>query len=66
MQHTLKAVRTRKRLSKSELARKAGVNKSTVTRIEGGQVKPLHETVMALERAMDLEPGTLKFQHASS
>lgn len=61
MQHTLKAVRTKKRMSKAELARKAGINKSTVGRIEEGLVKPLHETVTALETAMDLEPGTLVF-----
>lgn len=61
MQLTLKAARTRKRLSKAALGRKAGVNKSTVGRIEGGQVRPLHETVEALERAMELDPGTLIF-----
>lgn len=65
MQMTLKAARKAKKMSRAVLAAKAGINASTVFRIELGQVKPLHETIEQLEAAMELEPGTLKVRKAS-
>lgn len=61
MQLTLKRARERRQLTKAALAKKCGVHKSTVGRIEAGEVKPLHETVTAMEAAMSLKPGTLVF-----
>jgi transcriptional regulator with XRE-family HTH domain len=65
MQLTLKRARGRRRLSLGRVGQLAGVSKSTVLRIERGDVKPLHETVVALEAALDLAPGSLKFPKAS-
>lgn len=65
MQLTLKAARGKRKLSLSKLAAKSGVTKSTINRIERGVVTPLNTTVVALEHAMELEPGTLKFSKAS-
>jgi DNA-binding XRE family transcriptional regulator len=63
MQLTLKAAREKHRpkLTKAALAEKVGVHKSTIGRIENGEVRPLHETVTAMEAAMGLKPGTLVF-----
>lgn len=66
MQLTLKAARERRRMTKAALAEKCGVNKSTVGRIEAGEVKPLHETVTAMEAALSLKPGTLVFHSEAS
>lgn len=66
MQLTLKRARGRRRLTKSALAKKSGVHKSTVGRIEAGEVKPLHETVTAMEAALGLDPGTLVFHSKGS
>lgn len=61
MQLTLKRAREQKRMTKAALAQKCGVHKSTVGRIEAGTVKPLHETVTAMEAALQVKPGTLVF-----
>lgn len=61
MQLTLKRAREQRRLTKAALAKKCGVHKSTVGRIESGEVSPLHETVTAMEAALDIKPGTLVF-----
>jgi len=61
MQLTLKRARKRRRLTFAQLAAKSGVHKATVARIERGEVRPMHDTVEALEDALDLNPGTLKF-----
>lgn len=61
MQQTLKRARESRRLTRAALAQKCGVHKSTVGRIEAGEVKPLHETVTAMEAALRLKPGTLVF-----
>lgn len=44
-----KAARRRMRLTVAQVAAATGINKSTVSRIERGIVRPLHETVEALE-----------------
>lgn len=45
-----------------ELAAKSGVNKSTICRIESGEVtNPSNDTVKRLEEAMKLRRGTLVF-----
>ena len=66
MQLTLKRARERRKLTKAALAVKSGVHKSTVGRIESGEVKPLHETVTAFEAALELTPGTLVFHSEAS
>lgn len=62
MQLTLKRARRQQGLTLSQLAQKSGVNKSTVSRIERGAVRPMHETAMALEAALGLKRGTLVFE----
>ena len=59
-QTSLKQARQSKRLTVAALAKRVGVNKSTVSRIERRLVRPLHDTVVALEKALELEPGSLK------
>lgn len=66
MQLTLKTARKRRRLSIPKLAAKAGVHKSTVSRLERGETRPLNDTVEALEDALDYPHGTLKFQPQAS
>jgi transcriptional regulator with XRE-family HTH domain len=65
MQHTLKAARKRKQLSVSELARRAECDRATVQRLERGKNMPRWDVARRLETALDLEPGSLKFQKAS-
>lgn len=62
MQQTLREARERKGWSLAQLARKAGMHKSTISRLENGVVQPLHATALALERALGLKPGQLIFQ----
>ncbi len=48
----------RRELGKSavELAALAGIERSTLTRIEAGKTSPSWETVLALGQALDLQP----------
>lgn len=69
MQHiTLKRARENAELSQQQLvdrcaAKGATVSKATISRIENGAItNPLHDTVRALEQALDLEPGQLVFR----
>lgn len=62
MQLKLKTARKRRKLSLIQLAAKTGLNKSTINRIERGIVRPLHETVVTLEDALEYPHGTLKFE----
>jgi transcriptional regulator with XRE-family HTH domain len=55
---TLAAMRMRRQLSVSELARRAGVAASTIRRIEHG-VPPHMETIEKLAQALDCAPETL-------
>lgn len=64
MQVTLRRALKRRRMTLTELAEKSGVNKSTIYRIESGEVRPLHETVTAMEAALGLKPGSLVFERA--
>ena len=57
----LKTARERRRLTYAQLAAKCGVHKTTIARIERGAVRPMHDTVNALEDALSLKRGTLKF-----
>lgn len=61
MQLTLKQAREKRKLTFAQLAAKSGVHKATVARIERGEVQPMHDTVIALEDALDYRRGTLKF-----
>lgn len=61
MQLTLKRARERRGLTFAQLAAKSGVHKATVARIERGEVEPMHKTVAALEDALELKRGTLRF-----
>lgn len=54
-----------KKLKKVELARKSGVHKSTVSRLVAGLVRPEHDTVVKLESALGVRPGTLTFGKAA-
>ena len=59
---TLKTARERRGWDQIELAREAGVNQATVSRLEEGVTKnPSHGTVQKLERALGLKPGRLVF-----
>lgn len=62
MQLSLKAARDRKGWSLDDLAARSGVNKSTISRLERGITAPFHETATALETALGLKRGTLKFE----
>lgn len=61
MQLTLAKAREKRRLTLTQLAEKSGVHKTTVARIERGEVRPMHDTVNALEDALGLKRGTLTF-----
>ncbi len=61
MQLTLKEALARRRMTDVALAEKCGIHKSTVGRIRKGIVRPLHETVTAMEAALSMKPGTLVF-----
>lgn len=61
MQLTLKQARKKRNLTFAQLAAKSGVHKATVARIERGEVRPMHETVVELEAALGLKRGTLVF-----
>jgi transcriptional regulator with XRE-family HTH domain len=59
---TLKDARRRRRLDQVTLAKRSGVNQSTVSRLEKGRIaKPTEDTVKALERALRLPSGSLVF-----
>jgi len=63
MQLTLRQARQKRRLTVTQLAIKSKVHKATVSRIERGEVQPMHETVVALEDALEYKRGTLVFGH---
>jgi transcriptional regulator with XRE-family HTH domain len=55
----LKETRTRRRLSLSALGAAAGVSKSAAAQWENGRSLPIPAKVPDLERALELEPGSL-------
>jgi transcriptional regulator with XRE-family HTH domain len=65
MQVNLKAARDAKEWTLETLAQKSGVNKSTISRLERGVTLPMHDTVAALEDALGLKRGTLRFESAA-
>lgn len=66
MQLTLKQAREKRKLTFAQLAVKSGVHKATVARIERGEVRPQHDTVVALEDALEYKRGTLVFDQPES
>lgn len=48
----LREARKRKGLTLDALAKRVGVNKSTICRLEQGKTRPMHGTAVALERAL--------------
>ena len=56
---TLRRLRLEHFLSQADLARKAGVSKLTVHRLETRQTPPTMRTVRALAEALGVEPGAL-------
>lgn len=59
---TLRAARQKAELSVDQLAELSGVHRSTIFRLEGNDYgSPSHLTVVNLERALGLAPGTLEF-----
>lgn len=62
MRHTtLAAARKRARRTIASLAKETGLNRMTITRLEKGKTLPEHTTAVLLEKALGLEPGSLKF-----
>lgn len=57
---TLRAARRRRQWTQVQLARRAGIAQSTVSRIEAGRSHPAIGTVRALERALGLSRGALR------
>lgn len=55
----LKDVRQRKALTQQQLAERAGVNRVTIARIEGGKDDPFPTTVRKVADALGVEPETL-------
>jgi transcriptional regulator with XRE-family HTH domain len=55
----LKDVRQRKALTQQQLAEKAGVNRVTIARIEGGKDEPFPTTVRKVADALGVEPEEL-------
>ncbi|MFT4313048.1 MAG: helix-turn-helix domain-containing protein, partial [Candidatus Woesearchaeota archaeon] len=52
MSYHIKQLRVQAQLTQKELAKKAGISQSFLTKIERGLVKPSHEIVLALESAI--------------
>ncbi len=59
----LKRIRERRHLTLEQLEKISGVSKSTINRLEKGEVQPMHETALKLERALGVR---LRFQSAPS
>jgi transcriptional regulator with XRE-family HTH domain len=61
---TLKAARLKRGWNLEQLSQHSGVHFSTISRLERGETRPMHVTVMALEQALDLKRGSLVFTPA--
>jgi mRNA interferase RelE/StbE len=55
----LKWLRLRRALTQQQLAEKAGVNRVTIARLEGGQDQPFPTTVKKLADALGVQPEEL-------
>ena len=62
----LKDVRQRKALTQQQLAERAGVNRVTIARIEGGKDEPFPTTVRKVADALGVEPEELLESAAES
>lgn len=61
---TLRAARKHAGLNKSKLAKRVGVHRMTIARLETNEHRPLHDTVRRLESALSAAlgaPVTLRF-----
>jgi len=58
---TLEELRAKHFLSLGELAKRAGLPRSTVYDAEKGRHKPIRRTVRKLVRALGVEPGDIVF-----
>jgi len=66
MQQHLRRAREKKKLSQGQLAALSGVAKATISRLETGVItNPQTDTLNALEDALDLRRGTLRFESAA-
>lgn len=59
MGSTLRKLRTAKKLSQAELARRAGLSREYVNKIEAGRYDPPLSTINALANALGVKPGRL-------
>lgn len=55
----LRRARKRADLSSEALAQKAGLHRNTVPLIESGQSEPRLDTILALAKALDIDPCEL-------
>ncbi len=55
----IKVARERGGLSQSELAHKVGVSQKSLSQIETGKTQPRRLTLLAIEKALSLDPGSL-------
>jgi transcriptional regulator with XRE-family HTH domain len=55
----LRTVRLRKALTQQQLAERAGVNRVTIARLEGGKDQPFPTTVRKLADALGVQPEDL-------
>ncbi len=56
------AERMSRKLSHEDLAKAAGIHRTTVSRIEGGQMRPTLEVVYCLAKALEMNFGELVIQ----
>jgi transcriptional regulator with XRE-family HTH domain len=55
----VRALRRERFLSQAELAQRAGVAKTTIIRIEGGELVPYASTVRKIAEALQVQPSAL-------
>lgn len=59
---TLAEARRRSGLTQDQLAAKAGIDQTTISSLETGRKSsPKFDTVVRLAKALDIEPGQLRF-----
>lgn len=63
---TLAEARRRKGLTQDVLAERAGVDQTTISSLETGRkASPKFDTVVRLAKALDVEPGQLRFERTA-
>lgn len=65
MQLTVKQARERRGWTLADVQARTGLQKSTVSRIERGVVRPTYDTAEKLRLAFGLKPGALVFPEAA-